>query len=886
LDLYQYFSSQIPFMTQSEKSIPAVSVVIPTLNEAENIHPLLTRIFETAQASQLSLEVVIVDDSSTDGTREQVRGWQLTHPVTMVCRETKDGLASAVIEGARIARGAIVVVMDADLSHPPEALPELIRPIAADTCDMVIGSRYIEGGSTPDWPLSRKMASRLATVPARILTDPYDPLAGFFAVRRNQLADLDESVSGFKIGLEVLVSGEGRLRVTEVPITFYDRFKGKSKMNKRIISDYFRQLLTLIGVRPAVSFATGLGTALSIGGALDFLVFFLLYHQGVAIGSAHIGSFVAASIPTAIIHRRWTFPVNDRRWHHTGGFLLISLLVLALRGGILGGVLQLGCPLFPAMMVTIAASFTATALGLTCFVFAGTGGKPGADVRGRLICLGVVLFSFALRLFYLGQPALLEEEAYYWNYAHHLAIGYLDHPPMVAILIRTGTLLFGNTEFGVRVSALICWLVTAGFSYSLTRSLYGRAAAFRAVLLLSVLPVFFSAGMIMTPDAPLIACWSGTLLFLYRALLLEKPKAWFGVGICLGLGMFSKYTIVLLGPAIVLFMLIDPKSRKWLLKSGPYLAVLVALILFSPVIVWNYEHNWASFVFQGERRVSGLSQFSTHILVGQILLMLTPAGVLGLLAFLQHGRSLPPGFLTQDSQEKRSYLLFLLLILAPSLVFFFFSLTKEVQLNWTGPLWLAVIPFLAVTMDGDGTALIRWCRRLWPATIVALLLLYGFCLHFYSLGLPGIPALERPFLTGWNSVAGTVNSIVEQEKGKTGTRPLVVGMDKYRIASGLAFYRYKDAVSVRDKKPDYTVHETLSRHIFDLPGLMYAYWFPPAVLDGKDLLLVASSRDMVDERFLSQYVKDMGEIRELDIKKDGLIIDHCFLRLVRGYHHR
>ncbi len=873
-------------MVQSEKFIPAVSIVIPTLNEAENIYPLLTRIFEVAQTSGLSIEVVIVDDSSTDGTRDQVRGWQTTHPVTMVCRETKDGLASAVIEGAQAARGAIVVVMDADLSHPPEILPDLIGPLVAGTHDMVIGSRYTKGGSTPDWPFGRKMASRLATVPARILTDPHDPLAGFFAVRRDPLANLDKSVSGFKIGLEVLVSGDGKLRIAEVPITFYDRYKGKSKMNKGIIFDYFRQLLTLIGVRPAPSFITGLGAALCVGGVLDFLVFFFLSRHGIAIGSAHIGSFLTASIATAGIHCRWTFPGHDLRWHHIGGFLVLSLLVLTLRGGLLGDLLRLGCPFYPAMIVTIPASIAATALGLMCFVFAGSGGKPSADVRGRLFCLGATLFSLILRLLYLGQPALLEEEAYYWNYAHHLAIGYLDHPPMVAVLIRTGTWLFGDTEFGVRVMAVICWLITAGFSYALTRSLYGRATAFRAVLLLSILPVFFSIGLIMTPDAPLTACWSGLIYFLYRALLLEKPKAWLGVGISLGLGMFSKYTIALLGPAIVLFMLIDPKSRKWLLKPGPYLAVLIALLIFSPVIVWNIEHNWASFIFQGERRVTGLTHFSTHVLIGQVLLLLTPAGFLGLLAFLSYGRGL---FVSSSpASGGRTHLFFLLLTLAPLSVFFFFSLTKEVQLNWTGPLWLAVIPFIAATMagDGDAPAFIGWGRRLWPSTGIVLLLLFGLCLHYYSLGIPGVTTLERPFLTGWDGVARTVDRMVEAEKEKTGKRPLVVGMDKYQIASGLAFYRYKDAVSARDTRPDRVIGETLSRHIFGLPGLMYAYWFPPATLDGKDLLLVASSKDLVDERNLGQHVQDMDEIQELDIKKDGLTIDHCFLRLVRAYHHQ
>jgi dolichol-phosphate mannosyltransferase len=304
------------------------------------------------------------------------------------------------------------------------------------------------------------------------------------------------------------------------------------------------------------------------------------------------------------------------------------------------------------------------------------------------------------------------------------------------------------------------------------------------------------------------------------------------------------------------------------------------------VIVWNYGHNWASFVFQGERRVTGMSEFSTHILLGQILLLLTPTGVLGLLAFLVHGRSLPLSSRPQTG-PRRTYLFLLLMLAAPLSVFFFFSLTKEVKLNWTGPLWLAAIPFIAATMTGElaAPALIRWTRRLWPATVVIMLFLSGLCLHYYSLGLPGIPTLNRPFLTGWDDVARTVDGMVAVIQKKSGQRPIVVGMDKYQIASGLAFYRYRDVFSGGDKTPDWVIGETSSGHLFGRNGLMYAYWFPPAALDGKDLLLIASSRDMVDAGFLRGHVEGMSEIRELDITKNGSIIDHCFIRLVHGYHH-
>ena len=865
------------FMDQRQTRLPRFSIVIPTLNEGENIYPLMSRIFDVPGLSEQSFEVVVVDDSSTDGTRDEVRKWQTTHPVNLICRENKDGLAGAVIEGARCARGDVVVVMDADLSHPPEIVPELIGPILDGSHDMVIGSRYTKGGSTPDWPMGRKLASWLATLPARILTDPEDPLAGFFAVKRENLAGLDTTVSGFKIGLEVLVAGGGNLRVAEVPITFYDRYRGMSKMSHRIIFEYFHQVLGLCGVRPAPSFTAGLGTALIAGGLVDSLIFFLVHGRGATIGTAQMAGFAAACIVTGIINCKWTFGGKTPGLSKLGGMAVVSLLALVLRGGILEDLLRLGTPAAPAVVLSSLVCIALLTVGLMFYVFPED--NRSSDVRARIFCLGVIVFALVLRLIYLGLPALLEEEAYYWNYAQHPAMGYLDHPPMVALLINLGTALFGTREFAVRIGSVLCWFITAGFSYALTRSLYNRLAAFRAVMLLSVLPVFFAVGLLITPDAPLTACWSAVIYFLYRALLLQKPRAWLGVGIFLGLGMFSKYTIALLGPSIVLFLLIDRKSRRWFANPWPYIAVLVALVLFSPVILWNAQHHWASFLFQSERRVDAATQFATPVLLGSILLLLTPAGVLGCIAFLFHGH--------QD-MERRRFLFFLLLLVCPLAVFFFFSLTKEVKLNWTGPLWLALVPFLAATMDAskEPKPLIDWCRRMWPATAVALLMLSGLFLHYYSLGLPGIATSERPFLTGWEQLAGRIETIVDMYAKEDGKRPVVVGMDKYRIASGLAFYRKKNALESGVGSPERAVSETTAWHIFGWNALMYGYWFPPAGLDGKDLLLVAFSKATADKKFFALHVQEAGPIRELDVRMAGRTIDHCYVRLVRGYHYK
>jgi dolichol-phosphate mannosyltransferase len=223
----------------------AVSIIIPTLNEAENIDYLLERVFQVKRSFSLDFDVLFVDSASSDATCEKVAAWQEREDVSILKRQTDDGLAKAVVAAAGIARGEFVVVMDADLSHPPELLPELIEPLLDGSWDMVIGSRYITGGSTPDWALSRKIGSKLATIPAQLFTHVKDPLAGFFAVERSRLQSLTGSIRGFKIGLEILAAGGSELRVKEVPIEFCERSYGVSKMSRGVVMDYLMQLLVL-----------------------------------------------------------------------------------------------------------------------------------------------------------------------------------------------------------------------------------------------------------------------------------------------------------------------------------------------------------------------------------------------------------------------------------------------------------------------------------------------------------------------------------------------------------------------------------------------------------------------------------------------------------------
>lgn len=224
----------------------SITVIVPTLNEAENIDLLLERVLSIRQSSNLDFDILFVDSASSDGTCDRVLEWQKRGPVRLLQNDVDVGLAGAVIAGAGYTDSTYVLVMDADLSHPPELIPQLLQPLLEGTHDMVIGSRYVEGGSTPDWCLSRKISSKIATFPAHFFCEVKDPMAGFFAVQRTRLTTLPSSVPGFKIGLAILAEYGKDLRVTEIPIEFRDRDYGKSKMNSRVVLSYLKQLIHLV----------------------------------------------------------------------------------------------------------------------------------------------------------------------------------------------------------------------------------------------------------------------------------------------------------------------------------------------------------------------------------------------------------------------------------------------------------------------------------------------------------------------------------------------------------------------------------------------------------------------------------------------------------------
>ncbi|MBT5381760.1 MAG: glycosyltransferase family 2 protein [Phycisphaerae bacterium] len=227
----------------SPEHLPEVTIVVPTYQEVDSLGPLLKRI-GAVRAGGLDLDVLIVDDDSQDGTDELIASLDLDW-VKLLIRTEDRGLSAAVLCGLGVARGRVLVVMDADLSHPPEVIPQFAAALE-EGADFVVGSRYVPGGTTEDgWGVLRWVNSKVATYMARPFTTVRDPMSGFLGFRHDTWsAAVDLDPVGYKIGLELIVKCRCR-HVVEVPIHFSTRQLGESKLSLRVQLQYLTHIVRL-----------------------------------------------------------------------------------------------------------------------------------------------------------------------------------------------------------------------------------------------------------------------------------------------------------------------------------------------------------------------------------------------------------------------------------------------------------------------------------------------------------------------------------------------------------------------------------------------------------------------------------------------------------------
>ncbi len=205
----------------------------------------------------------------------------------------------------------------------------------------------------------------------------------------------------------------------------------------------------------------------------------------------------------------------------------------------------------------------------------------GGKYRNAFFALLIAATYF--HLFYISWIDLAPDEAYYWTWSRNLQMGYYDHPPMVALLIWLGTAIFGQWEFGVRIGWVVIGALLTILLYQMGKSMFGtERAGFFSTLLLNIRVMGSTVAIIATPDGPLILFWGLAIFSLYLAVEKENRGLWYLTGIWFGLGMLSKYTMILLIPATLFFLLSFSEGRKWLTRKEPYFALLLAFYSFPP----------------------------------------------------------------------------------------------------------------------------------------------------------------------------------------------------------------------------------------------------------------------------------------------------------------
>ena len=607
-----------------------------------------------------------------------------------------------------------------------------------------------------------------------------------------------------------------------------------------------------------------------------------------------VRSFASDVAAASTVHRRGIAVTTLRG-------LTLALLALGLRGGAIATAIALGAPVWLAAVCGAVAGWVASRLGYAYYVRQCDRIGPEDAAQWTLAAIGIMGYVVLLRVLYLQVVPAMPQEAYYWNYSIRPDLGYHDHPPMVAWLIAAGEAMLGHGPAGVRITAVGCGLVVMLFIYRLARRLVDRSAAMVAAALAAALPYFFYAsGGMMTPDAPLTAAWAAALYFLHRALVGGERSAWIGVGVAMGLGMLSKYTIALLGPAALVYCLVDQRARGWLSRPQPYVAMLVALALFTPVVYWNYHHDWASFRFQTGGRFGTESRFSLHRLLLNMLVVATPLPFIALpLLFLKRWTGGTETGMEPAHADVRNRHFVICFVVVPLAAFAWSALRHLPRLNWTGPIWLAVLPLVgwaivrAPTLRARriGTAV----RVIAPHLLGGLLVTYAVLDYYIAVGLPGVgyPKQAAPLL-GWSAAARDLAAVGAEVERETGAVPVFVGMDAYQIASEISFYGTPQYLAAgvppaADATAPKSLQVTADGKLFGGDGLMFAYWNPPAQLSGRNLIMVALRRkDLLEPALTAHFHELAPETHALPLIHVGYgltpqPVDQVFYRI--GFHY-
>jgi undecaprenyl-diphosphatase len=462
-----------------------------------------------------------------------------------------------------------------------------------------------------------------------------------------------------------------------------------------------------------------------------------------------------------------------------------------------------------------------------------------------IFLISITIFRF---WFIASSPFdLAEDEAHYWEWSRNLDISYYSKGPVVAYIIFIFTSIFGSTEFGVRFGAVAISAGIAVITYYFISDIFDKKKAFYSVILLNIIPVFAAGALIMTIDPPYLFFWSLALFFTYKAVNYNR-KWWYAVGIALGMGLLTKYTMAMFIPLLFLFLLLSKTNNHWLVKKEPYLAVIIGLMFFTQVIIWNIQHDWVSF-----RHVAGQAgisddaawNFYTSFMnllefAGSQIGIITPLIFIGMIyasvkAIKNIRQQRDITALLEGDKKKFSgddYLFLIIFSLPVFLFFLLYSFYSKVQANWAIPAYFTGLILTAAVFDElykrSRTKLLKAfiISSIGIAVAATAILHNTDMLKLFAITIKHDPTAK---LRGWRELGNEISRLKKEMK-----KDSFIFSDKYQIASELAFY-------VNGQPTVYCAN--LSRRLNQ-----YDFWDGFEKLIGRDALYIKGYGDVENDK--------------------------------------
>jgi len=467
---------------------------------------------------------------------------------------------------------------------------------------------------------------------------------------------------------------------------------------------------------------------------------------------------------------------------------------------------------------------------------------------------------FVLRFLLLGQFNLVPQEAYYWLYIQRPALSYFDHPPVCSYTIGIFTQLLGNNEIGVRLGMLLYSIGTSIFIFLLSKSIFRSTQfAFLSVVFLNLTVFYNIHSIVATPDAPILFFWAGSMFFYFKALNEGSRLAdWIFAGIFAGFALASKYTAFFIFLSLFIYLVLT-KNWKMLIGWKLWLSVALAIVVFSPVILWNFQNQWASFLFQTSHRAQRIGSLSityfSHLVASQFF-ELTPLFFVLIWIILF---KLIKRFVFVSKEE-----LFLSSFTFPMVLFFFaVSFTTLVKMNWILPAYLSFIIlatgfYAKLSISGK-----KIFKTIGYPTSAGLILTTLLIILF-----PIFPIQKGDTWTGWKDLAQKV-VLLKNEMDKE--KPTFIFSNEYKIPAELAFYTpYKDQI--------------LAENVYGKPALQFDFWFDVKKFSGWNGLFIYSDFNPFGElKRLEEFFERVEFHEEYQIVRRGIVFRRFYIYKCYNY---